>query len=73
MPGDYDGDGRTDLAIYRPSTGTWTFRRSSSGNTTSQTIAWGLPNDVPVPADYDGDGITDLAVYRPVNGVSGMC
>ena len=61
VPGDYDGDGKTDIAIYR--SGTWFILPSSGGS--YYTVGFGgNPNDVPVPGDYDGDGKTDCAVYR---------
>jgi spore coat protein A, manganese oxidase len=62
---DYDGDGRTDPALFRPSNGLWTVLQSS-GNYISIYIQmlWGVSTDDPVPADYDGDGKADVAVYR---------
>jgi hypothetical protein len=68
-PGDYDGDRRTDLTVYRPSSGEWFIKESGGQFATSRTIQWGLRDDVPVAGDYDGDGLVDLAVYRPSVGV----
>jgi hypothetical protein len=63
VEGDYDGDGISDVAVYRPMTGEWFIRQSSNGVVTAQVFG-GVNGDVPVPADYDGDGKTDLAVFR---------
>lgn len=60
-PADYDGDGRMDPAVFRPTTGIWYIQRSTLGFAAMQ---WGLAGDVPVPADYDGDGKADIAVFR---------
>jgi len=65
VPGDYDGDGKTDLAVWRKGDGTWRISYSGGGVLVQQ---WGVAKDYPVPGDYDGDGKTDLAVWRPWNG-----
>ncbi|MBL8180973.1 MAG: VCBS repeat-containing protein [Blastocatellia bacterium] len=64
--GDFDGDGTSDSAIYRPSTGTW-FRINSGSNTITQE-QFGLPGDIPVDGDFDGDSRADVAIFRPSNG-----
>jgi hypothetical protein len=62
--GDYDGDGKYDLAVFRPGDGTWYIRQSSEDGDLLA-VEWGLSTDIPVPGDYDGDGKFDVAVFRP--------
>jgi len=72
VPGDYDGDGKTDFAIFRPDAanhlGSWYILYSASNAWTQ--IQWGHDSDIDnlTPADFDGDGRTDIALWRPANG-----
>lgn len=68
VPGDYDGDGKTDFSIFRPSAGQW-YVLQSSDNAWAPLIAWGVASDKCVAADYDGDGKTDRAVWRESDGM----
>jgi hypothetical protein len=63
---DYDGDGKTDLSIFRPSAGEWWYQRSS--NSTVSAAQFGNSGDTIVPADFTGDNKTDFAVFRPSTG-----
>lgn len=58
---DFDGDGKADIALFRPSDRVWYLNRSTAGFLATQ---FGLSDDKPVVADYDGDGTADIAVFR---------
>jgi uncharacterized delta-60 repeat protein len=62
---DFDGDTRSDLGVYRPSTGAWYLEQSTAG---FSALSFGNTADRITPADFDGDGKTDVAVYRPESG-----
>ncbi|MDB6024974.1 MAG: metallophosphoesterase [Verrucomicrobiales bacterium] len=61
---DFNGDHKTDLVFYRPSTGEWA---DLDGFWVSQ---WGQAGDIPIPGDYNNwvlhDGASqDIVVFRP--------
>ncbi|MFN0141231.1 MAG: M36 family metallopeptidase [Pyrinomonadaceae bacterium] len=58
---DFDGDGRSDISVFRPADRIWYLNRSTAGFGAAY---WGLSTDVPVPDDFDGDGKADVAVFR---------
>jgi (2Fe-2S) ferredoxin len=60
--GDFDGDGRMDTAVFRPSDQVWYLVQSSTQ--TPRYERWGLATDRIVTGDFDGDGRTDLCVFR---------
>jgi len=62
VPGDYDGDGIADLAVYDGNAGLW-YIISAQGAPIAWAAPWGGAGLEPVRGDYDGDGISDLAVY----------
>lgn len=65
-PFDFDGDGKSDIAVFRPQEGNWYLLLSS--NNTFRAQQFGIGTDRLVPGDYDGDGRTDLCVWRAETG-----
>jgi len=63
---DFDGDGKSDLSVFRPSVNNWNVQ--FSGSSSSSSTLWGSTGDKLTPADFDGDNRTDVAVFRPSNG-----
>ena len=59
---DYDGDGTSDIAIFRSASGLWAVRSVTR-------VYFGALTDETVPGDYDGDRTTDIGVFRPSSGL----
>jgi hypothetical protein len=60
--GDFSGDGKAELAVFRPASGLWAVRGVTRAG-------FGQPGDIPVPADYNGNGRSEIAVFRPALGL----
>ena len=60
--GDYDGDGTSDIAVFRQDVGLWAVKGR-------ERLYFGVGGDVPVSGDYDGDGSADVSVFRAATGL----
>ena len=59
---DYNGDGTSDIAVFRGSAGLWSVRNVTRAY-------FGASTDGLVPGDYNGNGTTDIAIFRPAAGL----
>lgn len=72
LPGDYNADGRADIAFHRPG-GAWNsvpvlFATAAGGWSATNFVAPGWANEpgvIGLPGDYNADGRTDIAFHRP--------
>ncbi len=63
--GDYNGDGTSDIAVFRPGLGLWAVRSVTR-------LYYGAATDIPAPGDYDGDGTAEIGVFRSSSGLWGI-
>jgi hypothetical protein len=68
QPGDFSGDGETEVAVWRPDSGIWYIQNSGDGTVQSLPFGSASFGDVIVPGNYDGDQKNDIAVFRPNAG-----
>ena len=60
--GDYNGDGTSDIGIFRENIGLWAVRELTR-------IYFGKTGDLPICGDYDGNGTSDIGIFRAAAGL----
>jgi len=59
---DYNGDGTSDIAVFRGISGLWAIRGITR-------VYFGSSSDETVPGDYNGDGTTEVGIFRATSGL----
>jgi hypothetical protein len=66
VTGDFNGDGSSDWALFRPSEGCFYIWLKNTNN--AYWVGWGQAGDIPVVRDFGADGKSDVALWRPGDG-----
>jgi hypothetical protein len=71
--GDWNNDGVSEIAVFRPSTGMWYLDLNANDHLDSCSTdrcfgPFGMSGDLPVAGDWNGDGIARIGVFRPSTG-----
>ena len=69
ITGDWNGDGRTKIGIYRSSNGLWILDTNGNGVIDAGDAVFNLhigtsPGDIPVVGDWNGDGRSKVGYFR---------
>jgi hypothetical protein len=62
IAGDWDGDGKADVGVYRSTPRTGQFRLRTGG--TTRVLDWGAPSDTPIVGDWDGNRRSEVGRRR---------
>ncbi len=65
MTGDWDGNGQTDVGVYRASTHEFLMRERDGSYTR---VPWGEDGDRAVTGDWNKDGNTEIGTFNPATG-----
>jgi hypothetical protein len=65
VAGDWDGDGRDTVALFRRADATFVLRDDSG--TALPALRYGTAGDLPLAGDWEGDGRDTVGVYRPAD------
>ena len=65
VAGDFDGDGKDGVGVFRPSTGQFFLDDTNTSNAASFIFSFGTAGDLAVGGDWNGDGADGVAVFRP--------
>jgi hypothetical protein len=73
VTGDWDGDGKSEIAYFEPASGSWIL--DANGNAANDTCSsdncysdFGGIHDLPVAGDWNGTGKTRIGIFRPSTG-----
>lgn len=72
-PSDFNGDGRSDVFRYRPSTGEWAIGFADQAGGFGERAGSWSPNWDLHTGDFNGDGLADVFVYDATSGAWYTC
>ena len=68
LVGDWNGDGRDTVGVYRPSDGHWYLTNKLGDPRDLPSFTYGRTDDIRLVGDWNGDGRDTVGVYRPSDG-----